>query len=431
VTAEYIPAEFEPRHSEEAERALLGSAFRSTIAARWLAAKIPPEAFYRPAHRKIAEAIHALVRLDFGFEDDAPQVIQTYLQNEGDPKDVGGLEYLRQIDQYMPSGANVRHFGEQVLTHYQMRTYQERAAKLWNVAQNGRPDKAHELAFGIGRNVVGIGTDTLRSSEIDIDDQNEQVRGVTTGIYPVDQACQGFGYYSGEVSVIVGKRGTGKTAWMVNSAIAAARAGNRVGYVTLEMPAVAIQRRMVQSLCGWSKRPDFSLQELADYDEAKKQVEGWDVSFYQHTKRKNGDRTVESVCAWAMEVKDTLGLGVLFVDYAQKLQTARKMENRTRELDYIADELDDLAKRIDCPVIVGSQASEVPGSKEWRTKDSIKFEDNAALVLYVQRDPQDWTKATAKIGKNRHGEDGIKFPLTFNGRFVRYECWEEDPYAEP
>ncbi len=308
-----------------------------------------------------------------------------------------------------------------------------RSKSLYLAAKDGeRLEDALGQAFDLPRGLPSAGTDTVRTSEIDPDDESHVQRGVTSGILSLDLVCPGGGYYVAEPSLVVASRGGGKTAWMVNSCVAGARAGHKAGYATLEMPAAKIVRRMVQSICGWSHRPGLSGKLQAEYDRAKQAVRDLDIPIYDPSGRAGGDRTVEGLVAWAVDLKSTRGLDCLYVDYVQKLSSsARRFDNRTRELDHVADELEWLAKRAGVAIVQGSQLTADPTGKGLgRAKDSIRFEDNAALVLQPKRD-KEGDGARVTVTKNRHGEEP-SLPLKWNRMHVRYEDegGAYDPYAD-
>jgi len=81
--------------------------------------------------------------------------------------------------------------------------------------------------------------------------------------------------------------------------------------------------------------------------------------------------------------------------------------------------------------VVGSQLSKMEGGG-YRAKDCIKIEDNAELGLYLFKEKsgshQPEANATIKIGKNRHGREGI-VDAKWSNRFVAW--FDPNKPAEP
>lgn len=72
---------------------------------------------------------------------------------------------------------------------------------------------------------------------------NHDLRGVTSGWDPVDDAT--LGYQSEDLITWVGRPGRGKSWLLIKQAYAAWRQGHRVLFVSMEMSAEAIMRRMI------------------------------------------------------------------------------------------------------------------------------------------------------------------------------------------
>jgi replicative DNA helicase len=396
-------------------------------ASQWFERNVPVSAFYRPAHRTIAKAVCEMVRE--GIEVDLA-TLKARLMFSGVLADIGGEEYIVQIFDHLPSASNLRHYANVMLGLAARREIVERCKSVIREAEADDTDldEIQERAFRIGRDLPLLGTDTVSAADFDLVNEDPAAQGIKTPWPSLDYMTDG-GWYRREMAMIVAKRGTGKTAIMVDSAIKAHQAGFKPAYATFEMGGKDILKRCLQNLCGFSKRPKVDGW-VPMFLSTVEDVERMAMPIYDPTARRGGNRSVESLCSWAEDLHSSQGFDVLFVDYAQKLSSKRKAENRTREMDFAADELHDLAKRLNIAIVVGSQkTNDLHDKNEWRTKDSIKWEDNAGLVLHVKRE-ENSDAATIVVAKNRHGAPG-EFDSTWNKRRVRYEEEEVDPYAEP
>jgi replicative DNA helicase len=145
--------------------------------------------------------------------------------------------------------------------------------------------------------------------------------------------------------------------------------------------------------------------------------------------------------ARARRVKREHGLDLVVVDYLQLMQVPGNKENRTTEISEISRGLKALAKELECPVIALSQLNR---GVEQRTdkrpvmsdlRESGAIEQDADLILFIYREEvynQDTPRkgiADIAIAKQRNGPIG-DFPLTFVGRYTKFENWVPDTYGD-
>lgn len=413
--------------SDRLETAVLGCMIVHQSAAQWAVANLSPHHFVREKHRHIFKAI-CDVRAE-GLDADLPQVCER-LKVLQKLEWCGGENGIIQVCEYVVAGESVRmkvrEYSQKLSEYYVRREIWKRCNRLAKHALEGTASgvKLLDWAYNVPRQLANVGSETYLTSAFD-PSEGAGLTGVTTGLQMIDKhvGSGAVGYPRGNISMIGSRRGGGKTGFMVGSLVAARRAGHKVAYATLEMRGRAIANRMVQSLCGWDRCPN--VDEVAkEWHKAVQRVRNWDIPMWDPTGKRGAEKSVNALVAWAIDLYDTKGFDILYVDYFQLLTAKGRFDNRTRELDHVADELMWLAQQLGVAVVVGSQLTKIENGGGVRAKDSIKIEDNAELVLYLTREKDQvgrlLTPATISVSKSRHGQEGIE-DASWNRRFVRFE----------
>lgn len=96
-----------PPHNQEAEQSVIGAIFLEPQALVSVAEIVMPEDFYRVAHQKIFQTMIDLT--DRGKAVDLVTVTEE-LSVKKELEDVGGLSYLTEIANAVPTAANVGHY---------------------------------------------------------------------------------------------------------------------------------------------------------------------------------------------------------------------------------------------------------------------------------------------------------------------------------
>jgi len=130
------------------------------------------------------------------------------------------------------------------------------------------------------------------------------------------------------------------------------------------------------------------------------------------------------------------------VDYLQLMNSKGRSENRQQEVSTISRGLKLMAKELRIPFIVLSQLSRAPETRPGDhrpqlsdLRESGSIEQDADLVAFIYREEvynSDTPRkgiADINIAKQRNGPIG-DFPLTFVGRFTKFENWVPESYAE-
>lgn len=292
-----------------------------------------------------------------------------------------------------------------------------------------------------------------------------------TGFEALDRTLAG-GFRSGELVLVAGPQGLGKTTWALQVARNVARLGRSVLFLSFEHDPQTLLIRLVSleaGLLGGSEPPGLerirnafeaadgrtgSISErLEDTDGGAKAVEvvrGYADHLMLH--RSSGSSTTVAVIADAVaEVTSSTGqLPLVVVDYLQKVRVPDAPPNDDQRIAAVVEGLKDLALDNDLPVLaVVATDKRASGTgrrmriNHLRGSSALAFEADTVLMLNDKFDIvarhhlvydvgnaerfRSW--AVLSVEKNRNGRDGVD--LEFRKRFEqgRFEL-DGHPVAE-
>ncbi len=422
-----------PPHSSEAEQSVLGGLLIDNTAWDRAGDQITESDFYRYEHREIFTAISTLIA---GSKPADVITVFEQLQNNGKAEACGGLKYLNDLAQSVPSAANLRRYAEIVRERAILRKLISASDEIATNAFNpqGRAvsqilDEAEGKIFKIGeegsRNKQGfIGIDKLVVQLIDrvnelAENGAEEVTGVRTGFYDLDRMTAGL--QKGDLLILAARPSMGKTAFALNIAEAVAVAeGLPVLVFSMEMGASQLALRMVGSL-GRIDQQHLRTGALRD-DEWGRLTEAVDKLgkaqvYIDETPALN---PAELRARSRRMARQFGSLGLIVIDYLQLMSgtSSSSGENRATEISEISRGLKALAKELQCPVIALSQLNR---SVETRTdkrpmmsdlRESGAIEQDADVIMFIYRDEY-YNKESKEpgvaeiiIGKQRNGPVG-------------------------
>jgi replicative DNA helicase len=307
---------------------------------------------------------------------------------------------------------------------------------------------------------------SLQSLNDVLDQANSRLRGGAhaaarvwpTGFEALDRNLAG-GFRSGELILLAGAQGLGKTTWALQAARNIARSGRSVLFFSFEHDAQTMLIRLVALEAGFAadtQAPTLaqirnSFEDLSGprgtvtdrLDDAGKggaeaieAVQGYADHLVVH--RSTGSRTtLETVTDAIEEVRHQTGqLPIVFVDYLQKVKVPDGPKEEDDRVTLVVEGLKDLALDIDIPVvaIVAADKAGLEAGKRMRVNNlrgssALAYEADTVLILnnkfdIVARHHLIYNLSSAEafkqwvvlsIEKNRSGKDGID--LEFKKRF--------------
>jgi len=428
-----------PPQNIEAEQSVIGSMMLDREVIPVITEVLKAEDFYRQDHIEIYEAVMDL------FEKAEPIDIITVsdqLRLRGSVDNVGGLEYLTQLVNGVPTTANVRHYAKIVEEKALMRKLIRASSDIVNLGYEANEeveyvlDKAEKNIFDIlqKRNLKGMTplkdvlVDTFNRLE-ELYNSKGHITGIPTGFADLDFKTAGL--QNSDLILIAARPAMGKTAFALNIAqYAAISAKVPVAVFNLEMSKEQVVNRM---LCS---------EAMVDSQRMRTgKLEDDDWTKIAHTLGPMSDApiyiddtpgaSIMDIRAKCRRLKLEKNLGLVVIDYLQLMQGRGKNESRQQEVSDISRSLKILAKELNVPVITLSQLSR---AAETRTdhrpmlsdlRESGAIEQDADIVMFIYRDdyynPDTDKKNVAEIiiAKHRNGSTGT-VELAWLGQFTKF-----------
>ena len=252
------------------------------------------------------------------------------------------------------------------------------------------------------------------------DIQSKESKLIKTGYNSVDKFAGGL--TRGEITIIGGRPGHGKTTMMVNLLASLVENGHRVALFNRELPNVEVIKKL---MCLESKKLSYSLirqgihskDSIACVEEVKKIIK----EKYSEDKFMMFDN-IRDFAKTASEVKK-FKPDVIMDDYIQLVSPENKISERRLQLEKLVNDYKWLSKEMKCAVVLASQLNRSIESRYKNARPQLSdlaesgaIEQVAENVFFVFYD--------YKI----NGEDGKgKNIITFVAKKVRYgETGESD-----
>ena len=425
-------------HSLDAEKSVLGCAFLSKNSLTKICEDLYSYMFYSEANQKIFEAIKrcydAKVPIDI-------TTVMDELEKKKDLSAIGGIEYLSDVIDSVPTAANLDYYIKIVKDKAVMRNLIETATDIVTDAYEEGEDVTHLLDTA-EKKILNVVKERQTSDFIHIRDaiaiaqenleklsQNkEEVTGVPTGFYDLDKVTSGL--HAGEMIIIAARPGMGKTAFALNIATYAAQNTKKaVAIFNLEMPAEQLVNRMRSSVgqidSGKIRTGNMSHDDWKRINEANSQLAETNIQIVDDA----GITAAEIKAKCRNLANKEEGLALVIIDYLQLVTSGGKRpESRQQEVSDISRSLKTMAMELKVPVIALAQLSRNAEKRESNQpmladlRESGSIEQDADMVLFINR--SDYYKAKEQldasknvvadiiIAKHRKGSTG-KFQLLF------------------
>ncbi|MEO8581831.1 MAG: replicative DNA helicase [Patescibacteria group bacterium] len=428
-----MPPVHVPPHNEEAEKSLLGAILIDRDAIVNVAEITKSDHFYFQNHKEIFEAMVKLYDARSAID---VVTLSNELKKRKQFKSSGGASYLAELSTLVPTSAHVVEYAKIVKQLYTKRALITLATEVNELAfddskeTNDILDKAESDIFALSYNETKGGflplRDALASSFERLDElqrNSGQLRGVPTGFADLDRVLAGF--QNSNLIILAARPGTGKTAFSLNVAQAAAvKYKKKIAFFSLEMSKEELVDRLLVAqadIDAWKLKTgrlddqDFlkisdAMGVLAEAPIYIDDTPGMSI-FEMRTK--------------ARRLMAEHGIDMIVVDYLQLAQ-GRTKDNRVQEVGEISQGLKNLARELKVPVLslaqlsraVESRGEKVPQLSDLRESGSIEQDADVVMFLY-RKDDDIRDSVSLKIAKHRNGALA-DVELYFQGDRIRF-----------
>ncbi len=355
-----------PPHNLAAEESLLGAMLLSKDAIASAVEIVDADAFYKPAHGHIFEAVATLFSAG---EPVDPVTVAEELSRAGLLEGIGGPATLVSLQANTPATSNAARYATIVEEHALLR----RLIRVANdIAELGYElpddvtkaiDLAESMVFQVAQRRVTDSTrlmgdllhDTLDHIER-LYERGDALTGVPTGYLDLDALTSGL---QPSALIVIGARpSAGKTAFALGIASHVALQAERpVLFFSLEMSHLELTQRII---CSEARVDSTRMRNgrLTESDWTKINTAIGRLADAPLWIDDNPQLTIMEIRAKARRLKSRVGdLGLVVIDYLQLMTGRSNAENRQVEVSEISRGLKILARELECPVIALSQLS--------------------------------------------------------------------------
>lgn len=393
--------------------------------------------FYKPAHEAIFGAI---LNLNGRSEPADPVTVGALLAKSGDLAHIGGLPYLHQLINTVPTAANAGYYAEIVKELAVLRRLGQAGTRIVQMSYvTDRSDAAavvdlaaaeiQAVTGDTGAKDVTSAADAAESFLDDLLDRDKPRDFLPTPYRDLRAAVPIEG---GDMVVVAGDTGMGKSVVMVDFARhAAIECGKRTLLVSIEMSKDQLMQRIfaaeakvpLHHLRGDTRLDDFEAKKLG---KAAGRILGAPLDIIA-----DGTVTLSRIRSTLRRMQARRVLPELVViDYLQILAVERETGNRTIDVGALSRGIKRIAMDFGVPVIIGSQLNrqistrqdKVPVLSDLRESGSIAQDANVVVLLYrpdyYERESPRAGELDLIVAKNRQGPL-CTITIGFQGHYSR------------
>ena len=437
-------------HSLEAEQSLLGCLLLDTRIQVEVAAFLKEEDFYAESHKYIFHAMDSIIKKNQPV--DLVTLTDT-LEKQGCLENAGGIEYITELANVMPSSANYQRYLDIVTRDSMLRKLIVGSAEIIDTCKTSL-DKTSALSFA-EKTVYDISNEADTSEMVKIGavipevmskfdelaNDKSSSKGIKTEFKGLDRLINGI--HKSDLMILAARPAVGKTSFAMNIVENVALQGYSCAVFSLEMGKDQLVQRMMCSVAGVSMenamKGKMNKTEWLKIAKAREKLSNAKIFIDD-----SAMITPQQVLSKCRRLKSRFGLDLVMIDYVQLMSAEKssKSDNRQQEISEISRMLKILAKEVNVPVLALSQLNRAVESRKGRPqladlRESGAIEQDADIVMFIHRPDKGATEKEIEEGKvqrnvaeiivekHRNGPTGI-VKLYFKGECTKFVNLNEE-----
>lgn len=390
-----------PPAALEVEEAVLGAILLESASLNLVEDILCADDFYNPIHVIIFKAILRLRQQKQAID---MLTVTQELNKSGELKNVGGAYTISMLTSKVVSSAHIEY-------HVRILKDKSIARKLIDIIQHvlvkayDESKDIKDVLEELEIQYTSLITNKTDSSSISMSEalsivlkeyariQDLHNKGIcvniTTGIGLLDQAIGG-GWKPQTLNVLGARPSMGKTQHALFYSKAAALAGKKVLFASLEMSTIQLVTRLIleneQINSYHVQTGQMSAEEWNIVERIVAEL--WNMNLY--IAADSNIRYLNAIKSEARRLKRLKGLDMLVIDYLGLIRTQQTFSTRYLQIGYITSELKNLAKELNIAVLLLSQLNRpIKGIVKEPQLDDLResgdIEQDADIVLFIHK----------------------------------------------
>jgi len=430
-----------PPQNIDMEVSLLGTLLLSSESVQSAYSILNPDAFYDPKHDRVWKAISAL-HTELRPTDSTS--VSAKLADMGQLEGVGGKAAIVRICEMSPHGVDVEKYAKEIQGYYLLRQLTRVGNAIAKLGFNTTAptsdvlQRAERELFAVtqqlndGKDFVTI-ADVIPDifSMIQERSTSELPPGIPTNFHDLDSMLNGLkpkkAYY------LIGRPGSGKTAWAFQTAVEIAKQDKIALFFSLEMPAEELVLRLTSA--------ESSIDSL-DLEAGRVRADQWEPLGHAIARltaignlkiNDSPGLTIEDIASKCRKIQSETGnLGAVFIDHIH-LMRDRRGRDELSKLTNITAEIKNLSKELNCAFLplaqlnrgTESREDKRPQMSDIRSSGTAEQDADTIIGFYradYYRKPEEGKDGICELGvlKNRGGKTGT-VKLLFEAPYTRFK----------
>jgi len=414
--------------STESEAAILGGILLDGTLCDEVLAALKSEHFFLDSHRRIFNRICDL------FETSRPIDTVTLLEEltkHKEVKAVGGLAYLSSLTDGVPRRASLKHYIDIVVEKFTLRQMIYAAEGIVSAAMDSAA-KADEVVSNAEAAILNVAAEdegeAVKIGDVCADVERRVAWGMsaksertalelTWGLSGLDSWTKGI--YSGELTVLAGESGRGKTIFALQVTLANAREQTPVAWFSLEMPRDKLTQRlypqMSDIICSHHMRDPRSMNDKEHIPEVMRMSA--ELQTLPIWVDDTSSLNIKKLVARIRMMRRKHEIRLFVIDYLQLIQPSQQDRGNGDGVKEVIFALRDLVKAEPIHILLLSQFSKADGFSKKRKRSRSDLyggsvihhaAQNVVLLQVEEAEGKEgyYLDAEFRIDKQRDGKVG-------------------------